>query len=136
VWGIVFIALGAAAFWAALAQRKRARGFAERAVATQATIARLETSMPGQEMTQSNVKVSKTFPVFRYTDREGRSHETRSRTSYAFDKLQVGQPLDVLYDPDNPDDVRIGMSTDNGLVFALIALGLVLIAMGVYGALG
>ena len=134
--GIVFLVLGAAALWAAFAQRRRAKAYAERAVATQATILRLETSIPGQEMTRSTYKVSKTFPVFRFTDRDGQEREARSRTSYPFDKLQVGQPLEVLYDPDKPDDVRIGMDTDKGLFFALIAAGLAMIAMAIYGMIG
>ena len=136
MWGIVLFVLGGVAFWAAFEQRKRTKAFAERAVATQAIILRLETYMPGQEKNRSTPKERRTFPVFRFTDRDGQEREARSRTSYPFDKVTVGQTLDVLYDPDKPDDLRIGTETDNSLFYALIIVGLAVIALGVYGMAG
>jgi hypothetical protein len=136
VWGIAFIIVGAAAFWAARRQRKHASAYAQRAVATQAVVVRLETSMPGREMTQKTPNEKRAFPVLRFTDRDGYSREVRSRTSCHFDDVDKGQMLDILYDPDFPDDVRIGMQTDNGLFYLLIAAGLALVCMGIYGMAG
>jgi hypothetical protein len=132
----MFIALGGVAFWAAIVQRKRAAAYAARAVATQAVVLRLETSMPGREMTQKTAREQRTFPVLRFAGRNGQVHEARSRTSCPFDDVELGQTLDVLYDPDTPNDVRIGMSTDNSLVHALIIAGFAVIALGVYGMIG
>jgi len=46
-------------------------------------------------------------------------------------KIEQGQVMDILYDPEHPEDVRIGAGTDRSLSLFLVAAGAALIVAAI-----
>jgi hypothetical protein len=80
--------------------------------------------------TDSNIAY---FPVVRFQLPDGRTVETETSTGNNWSRPKPGTPVDVLYDPENPTDVRIagqvggtllnGFMIVFGVVFALVGVG-------------
>ncbi len=133
---IVFIAVGILGLFGAGTYWRRVAKWLEKAEATTAEILRLEYSMPGRGGVDENTKArTSVFPVVRFTDREGVVWEHRAAMGAPYGRLKDKKEIDVVYDPENPKDVRLGKGADRGFAVMLAFFSLLSIGMGVYGAL-
>ena len=62
-------------------------------------------------------------PVVRFTTPGGRTVEAETGSGTNLERHQPGQPLEVLYDPDNPTDVRVPGGGTTFIPVAFIAMG-------------
>jgi len=131
VWSLVFLAGGIAAFWGGWKLRQSALDFLRRSVKTQAEI--IDVVMQANGAGPEN---RTHWPVVRFTDTHGNVIEKKSRMSVPRHELQEATHLTIRYDPDNPEDIRIGERADMSFAYALFMLGSVLIVLGAYGAIG
>ena len=131
---IVFIVVGVLGLVGAGTYWRRVARWLKKAEATTAEIVRLESSGPGQgnlpENTNPRVNV---FPVVRFTDREAVLWEHRAAMGAPYGRLKDKKEIDVVYDPQNPEDVRLGKGADRGFAVMLAFFSLLSIGMGVYG---
>ena len=80
------------------------------------------------------------MPVVKFTTADGREVEAETGGGTNIKRHQPGQPIEVVYDPANPSDVRVpgsgvgfihGAFVALGTVFAVIGLGIIAIAVAV-----
>ncbi|MFP5253006.1 MAG: DUF3592 domain-containing protein [Actinomycetes bacterium] len=78
-------------------------------------------------------------PVVEFVDHQGRTRRFEQRSGTSFSAPQVGLPVQVWYDPDNPDERPVlhqdGVSKAFPVIFGLVALGLLVVG-GVLLAVG
>jgi Protein of unknown function (DUF3592) len=66
-------------------------------------------------------------PVVRFTTGDGRTVEAETTPHRGFGRPEAGDPLEVLYDPANPADVRLATGATGVLSgLATVAVGVVL----------
>lgn len=107
------------------------RTFVARAVMTQAVVTRIHR--------EGSMVSSSGYPVFRFTDRQGRTHEVRSGVGSDPPDYRVGDRIAVLYDPDDPQTARVdsllyrylGAFVGGGLAFGAFASGVLVVLFGV-----
>jgi hypothetical protein len=100
----------------------RARAFLSRAIATRGNIVELIE----RTRSRSGGRGTSTMyaPVFTFTDRDGNDHTIRS-TSYSYPRVaEVGEQIDIVYDPSRPEQARVNR------FFSLWGLALVLAVIG------
>ena len=132
MWSYVFLAVGALGIVGAVMYWRRVSSW----LAT-ADIKRLEGGMPGQGKVPENTSPRATvFPVVRFTDRDGTKQEQRARMGAPYDRLKDKKTIEIVYDPRNPEDVRLGKGADPGFAAMLGLLSLLSIGMGLYRILG
>lgn len=133
---IVFIVVGALGLIGAGTYWRRVARWLETAETATAEIVRLETGGPGGGSLPANANPRvNVFPVVRFTDREGVAWEHRAAMGAPYGHLKKKKEIDVVYDPANPKDVRLGKGADRGFAVMLAFFSLLSIGMGVYGAL-
>lgn len=115
--------------------RRRAERWLDSARPTVAQIVQVESDIPTREF-GSRRETFNVFPIVRFTDASGRVHERRSRTAILRSTINPHQTVDVLFDPADPSDVRIGDDVERGLYRFIGAIGLVLLAFGIYRVAG
>lgn len=78
-------------------------------------------------------------PVVEFVDHEGRTRHFQQRSGTSFSTPQVGRPVQVWYDPQNPDERpvlhRDSVSKAFPVIFGVVALGLLVVG-GVLLAVG
>tara|TARA_B100000614_G_scaffold258063_1_gene279492 strand:- start:333 stop:749 length:417 start_codon:yes stop_codon:yes gene_type:complete len=137
MWSIAFVAVGVLAWIGAAMHWRRVSVWLRRAARTGAEVVRLEGSMPGQDLPpagQINEKMT-VFPVVRFTDAGGATHECRARMGMPYRTLKDRATLDITYDPESPEDVRLGANADRGLATTLAGMGTIVVILGVVGLL-
>lgn len=137
MWSYVFLAVGLLGIIGAVMYWRRVSAWLATAETTTADIKRLEGGMPGQGKVPANTspRVS-VFPVVRFTDREGKAQEHRARMGAPYGRLKDKKSIEIVYDPKNPEDVRLGKGADLGFAAMLGLLSLLSIGMGLYRILG
>ena len=127
---LIFAAVGAFTALSGAWRLLTARRFESRASRACAKVTDVrEEWVPGRRG-QRRVRV----PVVRFTAADGRSVEAQTTAYSGFGGPQPGDSLEVLYDPEDPGDVRrpggagallsAGAGVAFGVVFALIGLSL------------
>lgn len=132
---LVFVAFGA--LFASIGVRmQRAQGrFTARAARATGTVTDLRPRSPGD--TGSGVIW---VPVVRFTTADGRTVEAETSGGSNVKRHKPGQPIEVLYDPQQPADVRVpdrgsgfihGMFIAMGAAFVVIGLAIAAVAAAV-----
>ncbi|PZW51031.1 uncharacterized protein DUF3592 [Humitalea rosea] len=91
--GVLFALVGAGLGYAAWSLSADTRDFLTRAVPAEGEVVRLDTLR-----TRRN-RSGNAFPVFRWTDAAGQTHEARSNTATAFDNWAIGDKVRLMTDP-------------------------------------
>jgi hypothetical protein len=115
--------------------RRREERWLASARHTVAQIVQVESDIPTREF-GGRRKTFNVFPIVRFSDTSGRVHEQRSRTAILRSTINLHQTVDVLYDPAQPSDVRIGDDVERGLYRFIGAIGVVLLAFVIYRVVG
>ena len=102
-----------------------------RAKTADATVVRIEGEMPGQEYTGGR-ESAKIFPVVRFEDEAGATHEYRSRNSLPKKVISKGSRVEVMYAPGSPEDLRIGKGTDRSAYIMSAAVGVAFIVIAFF----
>jgi hypothetical protein len=110
----------------------RTERWIRRAASADAEIVRIESEMPGQEY-RGGYQKTKVFPVVRFTDQSGKNHECRARTSIRYKLVETATVVAVLFDPSNPDDVRLGLSTDRSAYITGYVVGIAFLVAAILG---
>ncbi len=132
MWDVVFILVGIVGIVGAVMYWRRVSVWLAKAEATTAEILRLESSVPGHgAVSESTNKRATVFPVVRFVDGDGTTHEYRAAMGGAYGRLKEKREIEIVYDPANPSDVRLGKGADQGFAAMLGLLSLICIAIGV-----
>ena len=79
--------------------------FAEHAVRTEATVVEV---VKKESKSDSDVWF---HPVLLYVDKQGEEHRVESNVSTSTNRYVIGQTMEVLYDPDDPQEMTLGSAT-------------------------
>lgn len=137
MWSTAFIVAGAFAWVGAVIHWRRVTRWLAAATTTTASVVRLEGAVPGQRITPGvNVAPRTTvIPVVRFTGSDGTRHELRSRMGLAYERAHELKEIEIMYDPTNPSDVRLGKRADRDLSVTLMVMGTIVLVLGVVGIL-
>jgi hypothetical protein len=80
-----------------------AKGFMGRAVSCQGKVVEMRST----QNSQNGTTTTEYAPVYTFTDSAGVTHRGESDTYSNPPSYSVGDPIALLYDPNNPQDVRI-----------------------------
>ena len=127
----VFLALGLLMIGGALFVCNSVRTFDANATKTTGTVLELVAS------TSKNSQGSSTTyaPLVSYTDNSGGTHQYKPNYSSNPPGYEVGEKVDVFYDPKNPDDVKLGGLGEYTGAFVLGGIGLVFALIGLIAVL-
>ena len=98
--GLLFLVLGLALSAGAFVAFARTRTFLATAYTTTGVVLALEAYQDSDGDTLYR-------PVLRFRTHEGEETEFRTNVGSSSDRFEVGQRLDVLYNPEEPSDARI-----------------------------
>ncbi|MEM6750282.1 MAG: DUF3592 domain-containing protein [Planctomycetota bacterium] len=122
--GLVVALAGIAVLGLATGRAASTYTFLKTAIVTQAQVADNQQQLGGQN--------GRTYrPTFAFDDQAGQRHEVQSDAGSSEWGFAVGQTVEVVYDPDNPQDVRL--NTFGGLwswAAILAGMGAVVMVLG------
>ena len=136
--GIVFIVIGIILIAIAIFQYKSVRQLLQIGVTTTAKIIAIKESISTSTDMDGFTTTTKMYsPEFEFTDTKGNKIRHVSNISTQNKNTwEVGQEIEVVYDPKNPEKVKIKKASQLYLVPGVIAfIGIIFLFIGIIGVL-